>query len=77
MTMEDVTVLMDKYNSELSSLLDKHAPVKERVFTLRPATPWYTEVIIEETDACAGDESGAGEDLDCLLIGKCLSSNAK
>ena len=46
--VEDVTVQMDKYNSVLSSLLDKHAPIRERVVTLRPAASWYTEVIIEE-----------------------------
>ena len=46
--VEDVTVLMDNYNSVLSSLLEKHATIKERVVTVRPAAPWYTEVIIEE-----------------------------
>ena len=46
--VEDVTVLMDNYNSVLSSLLETHATIKERVVTVRPAAPWYTEVIIEE-----------------------------
>ena len=46
--VEDVTFLMDNYNSVLSTLLDKHAPIKERVVTVRPAAPWYMEVIIGE-----------------------------
>ena len=46
--VEDVIVLMDNYNSVLSTLLDKHAPIKECVVTVRPAAPWYTEVVIEE-----------------------------
>ena len=46
--VEDVTFLMDNYNLVLSTLLDKHAPIKERVVTVRPAAPWYTEVIIGE-----------------------------
>ena len=41
----DVTVLVDQYNSVLSSLLDKHAPLRKCVVTLRPAAPWYTDYI--------------------------------
>lgn len=42
---DDVTVLVDQYNSVLSSPLDMHAPLRERVVTLRPAAPWHTENI--------------------------------
>jgi len=34
--------LVDKYYSELSSVLNKHAPIKKRIITLRPASPWYS-----------------------------------
>ena len=37
---QDVDV--NNYDEVLRSLLDKHAPVKERVITVRPSTPWYT-----------------------------------
>lgn len=37
--------LVNKYNNTLSTILDKHAPIKERVITLRPVSPWYTEEI--------------------------------
>ena len=33
------------YNSELSRILDKHAPLKSRVVTMRPAAPWFSEEI--------------------------------
>lgn len=35
--------LLDEYNSVLSSLLDKHAPVKTKVLPLRDQSPWYTD----------------------------------
>ena len=33
------------YNSELSSILDKHAPLKSRIVTIRPASPLFCEEI--------------------------------
>ena len=40
---------VNNYDEVLRSLLDKHAPVKERVVTVRPSAPWYTaEVTIEK-----------------------------
>ena len=37
--------MVDTYNNELSSLLDKHAPVTVKKVVLRPHAPWYTEHI--------------------------------
>jgi exonuclease III len=31
------------YNSELRNILDKHAPEKEKLVTIRPTLPWFTE----------------------------------
>ena len=31
--------------TELSSVLDKHAPLKSRMVTIRPAAPWFSEEI--------------------------------
>ena len=35
----DLPVLVNAYHSQLSDLLDKHAPIKERTTTLRPRAP--------------------------------------
>ena len=32
----------------MAAILDKHAPVRRRVITIRPAAPWYTEEIKSE-----------------------------
>ena len=36
---ETLDLLVDQYNSVLSSVLDKHAPVK-KLLALRPSAPW-------------------------------------
>ena len=41
----DISVVAHDYNKLLSDLLDKHAPLKTRFITLRPAAPWYTDDI--------------------------------
>ena len=45
---EDLAELVLQYDSVLSSILDKHAPIRKRVVTVRPAAPWYTERISDE-----------------------------
>ena len=42
---EDHDDLVARYDSELSKILDKHAPLKKRIVTIRPSTPWYSEEI--------------------------------
>ena len=37
--------LIDQYNCTLTSLINKHAPLKSKTVTIRPATLWYTEKI--------------------------------
>ena len=39
--------LSAQYNQVLTKLLDKHAPLKTCVITIRPYTPWYDEEIQE------------------------------
>ena len=39
---------MNNYDEVLRSLLDKHAPVKERVVTVRPSALWYTVEVTAE-----------------------------
>ena len=41
----DLLTLLHLYNSELSSVLDKHAPLKSCMVTIRPAAPWFSEEI--------------------------------
>jgi len=43
----DLSVLCDQYDSVLSSLLDKHAPVRTKVTSCRNNAPWYNDVIRE------------------------------
>jgi hypothetical protein len=37
--------LVDCYNSTLSSLLNKHAPVITKTLRLKPSNPWFTPVL--------------------------------
>ena len=39
--------LVNQYNTELSRILDKHAPVCKRTITIRPSKPWYNNEISE------------------------------
>jgi hypothetical protein len=41
----DLETLLAQYNSTLSDLLDKHAPFKSKLLTLRPYSPWYNDTI--------------------------------
>ena len=43
-----ISELVDLYNKELSALLEQHAPLKKKIVTLRPTTPWYSEEIRKE-----------------------------
>ncbi len=42
-TINDLVVLVDHYNHELSRILDKHTPEEERQVNLRKPTPWTSE----------------------------------
>ena len=53
-----VSALVDCYESTLSGLLEKHAPIKKRVVTIRPAAPWYNDQIRTEKQ-----KEGTGEDM--------------
>ena len=42
---DDASALVNKYNTVLRELLDKHAPQKTKMVTLRPRVPWFTDAI--------------------------------
>ena len=44
----DMDELVDSYTAELSSLVDKHAPVRTKSIVLRPSCPWYSDILYEE-----------------------------
>ena len=46
--LTDVQSLVNCYYKTLRSLLDKHAPEKSRIVTIRPAAPWYSDIIRHE-----------------------------
>ena len=37
--------LLEWYNTGLTEVLDKHAPLQKRVFTIRPDNPWNNQTI--------------------------------
>lgn len=44
--------LVNSYNATLSSLLDKHAPVKHKTVSSKPTNPWYTPALHDLKSAC-------------------------
>ena len=47
MKHDDVDVLVDTYNSTLSKILDKHAPIKSKIVTIHDDAPWMTYTVKE------------------------------
>ena len=45
----DVNLVVDNYNTVLSSLLDSHAPLKTAYVTSRILQPWMSEEILSVT----------------------------
>ena len=43
----DLHQFVARYELILSELLDRHAPMKSRLITLRPNAPWYTDDLRE------------------------------
>ena len=43
---KDLSALCQQYDSALSSILDKHAPVSTKTLPRKPPTPWMTPEII-------------------------------
>ena len=39
--------MVDVYNRDLTSLIDKHAPLQRKVISLRPHAPWYNDQLKE------------------------------
>jgi hypothetical protein len=44
---DNATDLANQYNSELRSIMDRHAPVKSKRLYCRPENPWMTPAILE------------------------------
>jgi len=42
---KDLDALVDQYNTTLTEILDRHAPLKTREITIRPLVPWYNDEI--------------------------------
>ena len=41
----DLDGLIRQYNTASSTIIDKHAPLKTRIMTVQPVTPWYSSAI--------------------------------
>lgn len=48
----NLSELCDQNDSVLSLILDKHAPLRKRVITARPRSPWYSEEIKRQKVIC-------------------------
>ena len=42
---DDLSLVIDQFNSTLQSMIDNHAPIIRRSVTLRPYAPWFTDEI--------------------------------
>ena len=49
---ESLTTFLGQYSTDLSLLLDKHAPLQERLLLVRPRAPWFTSEISEAKKLC-------------------------
>ncbi len=47
-TPQDLNTVVSLYNSTLSDILDKHAPLQSRSMVERPHNPWFNDTIKEE-----------------------------
>jgi len=45
--IHDPETLVQTYDTKLSALVDKHAPLRTKSITLRPTCPWYTDELHE------------------------------
>ena len=43
--LNNLSEIIEYYNNALRQVLDKHAPQKSKVVTIRPAAPWYSKDI--------------------------------
>ena len=44
---DDITKLVEQYNTTITTALDTHAPALLKTITIKPQSPWYTEAIRE------------------------------
>ena len=42
---DEINILVQQYNSTLSAILDKHAPIITKTITIRPYSPWFNDDI--------------------------------
>ena len=63
----NVNDLCDQYDSELSKVVDVHAPLKTRFVTSRPSAPWYSKGIAQK-NANVVNWKGVGVSLELKQI---------
>ena len=49
---QEIMELCDQYDSVLLSILDKHAPLRTKIITLRPNGAWYSEEFRKQKSTC-------------------------
>ena len=71
----DLTGLIEKYENTLTETLERHAPLKRRVITLRPSAPWYHEGISDAKRKRRKLER-LGDRQDCASTDRYMSTSA-
>ena len=74
---QEITELCDQYDLVLLSILDKHAPLRTRIITLRPNAPWYSDEIRNRNQPAAslkgaGNAPNLNQTIDLTLINALL-----
>jgi hypothetical protein len=70
---DNLDELLLQYNFGLSSLLDKHAPVRSKVITVRPPNPWFSAEVLNIPRKLKEWDCVGGGKKDCS---QCLNGEA-
>ena len=70
----DMHTVVQQFNHGLMNLIDKHAPLRERVVTVRPKAPWYNSKLTR-LNACVLNWSTNGSKRNHKLTMIILESN--
>ena len=59
--MEDVSQMVDLYETTLSKTLSKHAPTLSKTIVTRPKKPWYSDSVKQQKQVVRKREKDMGK----------------
>ena len=74
--MEDVSQMVDLYETTLSKTLNKHVPTLSKTIVTRPKKPWYSDSVKQQKQVVR-KEIRHGENTNTTTIGQHFKSNKK